>query len=652
MKRVCIVLSFLLSSVFLHGQYDTRENFYDAEFFFAEEDYPEALYAFSKVYQDGYQDNSNINYRMGVCLLEIDDRKTEAIPYLEKAIENITSKYREGSFKEENAPADAYLYLGNAYRINNQCDIATESYKQFLEYSRQDANLVLYAQLQIKACETASDLTEQTDTYNVGTLGQINMINAPVYNPAISGDLSTFAFMGRQRFYNGINISRKQDGKWLKPYNITPSVQSDGNQTVLSLSHDGNKLLLSMSNEYDSDIWITEYKNNRWLRSEPIGKPVNSKYYESHACFTPDGNSIYFTSNRRESIGDMDIFRCDLQKDGSWGSVVQIGENLNTSLNEENPFVSPDGTRLYFSSQGHPGLGGFDIYYCEIREDGTYGEPVHLDYPLNTRDDDYAFTPNLVEFENSLAMYAKGDEGQVDIFRFEWIPESAQPVIVAFESSREAGEVDREDEKPGAMDEQVSATGEEPGDEAMESEDAESGFTEDITETTGEDEMADVAQEPDRAAEEVPDDDAVIRETTGQYVIRPVFFDFDSFRLTPATTGKLDEIAAIMLHFPNIQLQITGHTDAVGAEPYNYTLAGIRARAVGDYLISKGIAKSRLTLVSKGETNPTALNRSRDNRDAPEGRALNRRVHFSVTVPNGIYLEVEDVRVPEHLKIN
>ena len=223
---------------------------------------------------------------------------------MKKATENIAEKrYREGTFKEENAPADAYLQLANAYRINNQFDEAIQNYRKFLEYEGDDTTPAIYAKLQIQACENAKEEISNREQYKVGTLGQINMIRAPVYNPVVSGDLNTFAFMGRQKFYNGVYVSRKQDGKWSKPYNITPSIQSDGNQTVLSLSHDGNTMLLSWADQFESDIYMSEYKNGRWYRSEPLPKPINSKYYESHACFTPDGNTIYFTSNRKESIG-------------------------------------------------------------------------------------------------------------------------------------------------------------------------------------------------------------------------------------------------------------------------------------------------------------------------------------------------------------
>jgi outer membrane protein OmpA-like peptidoglycan-associated protein/tetratricopeptide (TPR) repeat protein len=624
MKRVCTVFSFLLIISLLNGQYDPKENFYDAEFFFAEEDYAEALYAFTKVYNAGYEDNSNINYRIGVCLLQIDERKTEAIPYLEKATENTTLKYREGRFREENAPTDAYLYLGNAYRINNQFDHAKKNYEKFLEYEAEGSTSYLYAEHQIRACEKARQALKSKEKYDVGTLGQINMIRAPVYNPVVSGDLSTFSFMGRQKFYNGVYVSRKQDGKWQKPYNVTPSIQSDGNQTILSLSNDGNTMLLSWADHFESDIWISEYKNGRWYRSEPLPKPINTKYYESHACFTPDGNTIYFTSNRKESIGGMDIFKSEKNADGTWSDIILLGDNINTPLNEEYPFVSPDGKRLYFSSQGHSGLGGFDIFYSDIHEDGTYGEPVNLGFPLNTTDDDFAFMPKEVGYDSYLTMYSRGEADQVDIFRFEWIPENAQPVIVAFEQAVEETE---------EVAEKVEETVEEVAEE----------ITETVIEET--EELAEQVAEPIEETEE-----AVEEIVTDSYRVKPIFFEFDSYGLSANAIDKLNGLTAIMKQYTNLKLMIIGHTDAIGSENYNMKLAERRAKAVADYLQSKGIDKGRLTTESKGETDPVAINRTLDNRDAPRGRALNRRVQFRIIASEDIAVEVEEIMVPEHLK--
>ncbi len=595
MNKVLSFLTILLFTATLFGQYDPRENFYDAEFFLAEESYEEALFSFKKVYDEEYQDNSNINYRIGVCLLNIDGRKTEAIPYLEQAVKNINKKYKVGNFKEEAAPPDAYLYLGNAYRINYNNELACNSYMKYVEFFPDpDANnhQLMYTNLQMAACELALEAVKNPTEYDYGNLGQLNQISAPIYNAVVSGDLNTVAFMGQHKFYNGVYVSKKVDGKWLKPTSITPNIESDGNQDVISISQDGNKILLAWSDEFDSEIWITEYANEKWSRSNPIGRPINSKYFESHAAFSPDGNSIYFTSNRKEAIGEMDIFKSAKNADGSWGEIELLGDKINTQLNEDVPYVSPDGKRLYYSSQGHSTVGGFDIYYSEILEDGTYGDPVNLGYPLNTSDDDFAYSPKQINYEGYLTVYAKGEADQVDFFRFELIPEFAEPVVVAF-----------------------------------------------TEEEVVEEEVVEVVEE---VAEVVKPE---------KYLIKPIFFDFDSFELSNTARSNLDDLATILNKFPNVELEIKGHTDAVGTTNYNQILSEKRTKAVSKYLQGKSIAKERLVLKGFSEGNPVAINRTADDRDAPKGRQLNRRVEFNVKVVGNVVIEIAKVDVPEYLMI-
>ncbi|MBN1131860.1 MAG: OmpA family protein [Bacteroidales bacterium] len=614
MKRMIFSLVFMTISLMLLAQKEIKEDFYDAEFFFAEEDYKEALYVYNKLYNSGFQDNANINYKIGVCLLNIPGRKTESIPYLEKAVQDVTDRYREGSFKEDQAPLDAILFLGNAFRINNELDKAIEQYNKYRELlSDKDDYQLMYVDKQIESCENAGKAMANPVAISKGNLGQLIETAETKFNPVVSGDLGTLAFMGEHRFYNGVYVAKKIDGLWAKPLNITPSIQSDGNQYVLSLNQDGSKILLAWIDQFESDIFITEWANGRWNRSYPIGKPVNSKYFESHACLTPDEKSIYFTSNRNESLGGMDIFRCDRSGDGSWSEAVNLGSTINTPLNEESPFISPDGKRLYFSSQGHNTIGGYDIFYSELLPDESWSQPVNPGYPVNTTDDDFAFSPVYMQGENQLCLFAKGGEGQKDIFKFDIIPADARPVAVAFEEPAEEEQI-------------VAAETEEEAIEAVAEEEAEE----------------EIAAETEIVVE---------KPEIEEYIIKPLFFEFDSYALDAIAKEKLDNIAKLLLKFPELNIEIIGHTDAVGAYEYNQRLSLLRASSAADYLAARGIDKKRLNVTGKSESEPIAINRTKDNYDSPEGRKLNRRVQFRVIVSNLPVSIIEDIQVPEHLKI-
>jgi outer membrane protein OmpA-like peptidoglycan-associated protein len=580
-----------------------RVDFNDGEFFLLEEDYEEALFAFGKVYNKGYEDNAYINYRMGQCLINIAGRKTESIPYFEKAIGSISNSVKEGRFGETDAPPDALLYLGNAYRINMEIDKAIEQYNAFAKYiDSKDVTLQAYVDQQIAACGNALVGTASPVEITVGNLGQVQETHTSRYNMQVSGDLQTMAFMGKNPFYNGIYVAVKEGEVWGQPMNITPSVASDGNMDVVGLSYDGKKMLLAVSDQFTSNIYESVYEDGRWNPAVSLGKPINTKYYEGHACYSPDGQSIYFSSNRKESTGGMDIFRSDLLEDGTWSEPVNLGPAINTILNEEAPIMSPDGKRLYFSSQGHSTMGGYDAFYSELLEDGSFHEvPVNLGYPLNSTDDDYTFSPEAVSEENYSFIYTHGKLPQYDLFKFEMIGRNQDPVPVAMDEAEEV-------EEPLA-DQTVTEPEPEP------------------------------EPEPEEAVPE-------------RYYLRPIYFDFESYALSKESMAKLDILTSILEKHPALKIEITGHTDAKGTFEYNQRLSENRADAVFKYLILNGITKDRMLTRGLSESVHVARNTTRDNRDAPDGRMLNRRVEFRVSLMEGVIVEMEKVEIPEHLKLD
>jgi outer membrane protein OmpA-like peptidoglycan-associated protein len=610
MKRTFLLFSVAFLAILATGQddgQDARQDFADGEFFLAEEDYEEALYTFTKVYKSGYQDNANVNYLVGVCLLQIPGRKVESIPYLEKAVSRVSEKYAEGSFKEENAPPDAHLYLGNAYRINLEFEKACEQYRLFEEYVGTAGDIrSIFADQQILSCSNAVVAMNEPVPASIGNLGQINFTHEEIYNMVLSHDMKTLAYMGKNPFYNGIYVSRNVDGLWTRPLGINASIVSEGNMDVVGLSADGNTMLLAVTDEFSSNIYKSVFADNRWYPAESMGKPINSRYFESHASFSPDGKSIYLTSNRNGSVGAMDVFRSDLQEDGSWGTPVNLGENINTPLNEETPVISPDGKRIYFSSQGHNSIGGFDVFYADLQEDGSWGEAQNLGYPLNTTDDDFTLIPTGFQDNGIAYIFANGQPEQRPLFKFEIIDREATPVPVAFEEPVK-----------------------EPAEEVAE-----------LTEGEGEEgETEEPAVEP------------VVATGPERYLIKPVFFAFDSYALSDRAKAKLDETAGLLLKFPAIELEVTGHTDAIGTYEYNQVLSVNRAKAVADYLASKGVAKERLAVSGKSESEHVAINRTKDNKDAPEGRKLNRRVQFKASVTPGVIVQMEPIQVPDNLKL-
>ncbi len=614
MKKLSLIsglLLFLVPGLLNAQKDDVQVNFYDGEFFLAEEAYRDALLAFKKVYDAGFEDNANINYRIGICYLNIPGEKEKAIPYLEKAVSNVSKNYREGNINEKAADIDAWLFLGNAYRVNMQLEKSCDAYNQYIEASaNMDSKEILYANKQIEDCKRAIVVMKDSMQVEKKNLGPLYNSSLNDFNPVLALDGTAMAYMSEQRFYDAVFYMEIQNGRYTNPINITPQIQSDGDQYVTSLSKDGTKMLLSKISTFDADIMISDYEARRWNKSENIGKPINSKYFESHACFSPDGNTIYFTSNRKESIGGMDIFYSKLANDGEWSEPVNLGNTINTELNEETPFMCDDGKTLYFSSQGHPGIGGFDIFASKMQEDGTWTQPVALPYPLNTTDDDLFFFPRCDELSGYMTSYETDGLGSGDIYEIKVFP------------YEEISKKEVEEELDETLEEETEET---------------------IMEAESEPEEKPV----DEVIEEEPEE--VIDQPV--YTIKPIYFAFDSYALSETAISRLDEVAEMMKTYDEIKLEIHGHADAMGPDVYNKYLSEKRAEAAMNYLINKGIKPERLSAKGFSESQPVAINRNPDGSDSFRGRKLNRRVEYKIDPGIKETVIIEEIPVPEDLKI-
>ena len=318
-KILSISLTLILIATSAIAQVESlKENFNDAEYFFAKEDYTEALSSYLKVYKNGYKENANINYKIGICYLYSNADRDKAVQFLETAVKSISDKYKEGSLKEINAPVDAYLFMGNAYRITMKLDKAIESYQKFISMARKDDNIDKnWANEQIEACKRAKiAITKPVRAKFIMLDKPINSKTAS-YNPVLSGDGNTIVFVSKLRFYDAVEISTQKNGVWGSPVNITPEIQSDGDQYPCFLTQDGKTLYLNRRNNDNSDIYVSTFDGKQWSQSKPLNKEINSKYWESHACVSPDGKTLYFTSNRPQSYGGLDIFVSHLTN-GDW----------------------------------------------------------------------------------------------------------------------------------------------------------------------------------------------------------------------------------------------------------------------------------------------------------------------------------------------
>lgn len=605
---------------------ELKEYFSDAEFFFAQEEYADALYDYMELYNNGFKENANINYKMGICYLNIPGQKDKAIGHLLEATKSVSKKYSESKFKQKTAPLDAYLFLGNAFRVNNQLNDAIQAYNKYKEIAV-SAEEIKYADQQINACNTALGFMNNPLSVKLTNLGDsINGISSN-FKGVVSGDGKTLVFMNELPFYDAIYCSKYQNG-WSAPVNITPQIESDGDQYISSISHDGRQLFLTREDAFNSDIYMSRYENDRWTKSLPLaGQDVNTKFWESHASLSKDGKELYFTSNRKGGVGDMDIYVSRRQPDGTWGLPVNLGSPVNTPLNEDTPFITENDSLLYYSSQGNENMGGYDIFVTRLDASGKWLKPENLKYPVNTTDDDLFYYPwnnNQVGYISKIQPDGFGKE---DIYAVQPYDAKELPELLAdfFKSSEPAlGELTQiETKEPAITPEPVKPV---------------------QTEDTTVPEIPAEPTQPEKVAE------PAIQQIPGEIDLDPVYFAFDNFQLNEEGRKQLDKIFRLMKDYPAVRVKFIGHADAKGPAEYNQKLSEKRANAVLKYIYDKGIDATRMEAKGMGEQRFAAINSNPDGSDNPEGRRLNRRVEYEITGANDIILIIRATPVPENLK--
>lgn len=423
-----ILIVFICSHGYSQIENTPEEYFEDGDFFFFAEDYSEALFNFLQLEGTRFM-NDNIKYKIGLCYLNIEGEEYNAIPYFEEVSQNTTLKYKTKSVKEKQAPWHTYFYLGKAYRINNQLDKALEAYKTFKNLPDFEDNYNLnIVDNEISSCEKAKIIQDIPIKIKETNLGELINNSSANYNPVISQDENTLVFMTDLKFYNAIYQSKKTDGQWTDPENITSQVGSDGDVVPTSFSYNGKELFLVKGSNNNRDIYISRFEDGWWTKMEPLGENINSNRAESHASVSSDGNTLYFTSNRKGGEGEMDIYRSKKMKNGQWGLAENLGPKINTVYNEETPFLSADGNILYFSSEGHYNMGGFDIFYSGLKDNGSWDNPINIGYPVNTTADNIFYNTVGNGYIGYISRINREGFGNKDIYRILIIPDEKKPV--------------------------------------------------------------------------------------------------------------------------------------------------------------------------------------------------------------------------------
>jgi len=542
-----------------------------------------------------------------------------------------------------------YFLLANIEVSIGKYSEAKLDYETFLKNKIVNPDSRDLAEFQLNNCNFAIDAMKNPVPFDPKNMGEA--INSPLdeYFPAITADDQTFLYTRNNRtdqipLQEDFLVSKKINGVWSPATLLGNGINTPGNEGAPSISADGQILFFIACAEIDDtygpnrkgygscDIFYSQKVGSNWSRPYNVGPVVNSKYWESQPSFSADGKTLYFVSDRPGGFGSADIYYSTLRDDGSWGSPVNIGNKINTEGKEESVFIHPDGKTLYFSSDGHAGMGKLDIYVVRKNDDGEWGTPVNLGYPINTFNDENSL---LVNGAGTLAYFASsraGGFGGLDLYQFElynairpemityvkgkvYDAKTKQPLGAHFEL------IDLASAKPVIVSDANTGNGEFlvtlPIDKNYALNVSQSGYLfysanfalKELTDKTKPFTM-DVPLEP---------------IDTGNVVeLKNVFFETAKFDLKPESKVELNKLVTFLTLNKTLRIQLSGHTDNIGDKKSNQLLSQNRAKSVYDYLIANGIDAKRLTYIGYGDTRPKV------NNDSDENRAINRRTEFKV----------------------
>ncbi len=535
----------------------------------------------------------------------------------------------------------ALYELGNIYFKTEKIDSAKYYFNYFLKDNNGNDDNSDNVRRKLDNIEFAEEAMKHPANIKPINLGPNINTSLEEYSPAFSIDENTIYLTQRNGTLhpNEQNediyfAQRKSDLDWSVIRSLGPPINTIENEGAFSISADGNYIFFTSCSRPGGmgqcDIWLTMNKEGIWTDPANLQKPINSKNWESQPSISSNGKLLYFTSDRPGGYGGTDLWVSKFGEKG-WEEPTNLGPEINTSKDEQFPFIHSDGVTLYFSSEGHRGMGKSDLFISHIKPDGTWETPKNLGYPINTIGEDW----NLVVGRDGETAYYSTDklpnsQGGMDIYSFK-LPKEMQAQRVNYAKGYVR---DAKTKKPlGAS---VMLT---PMDNSSPT------FTF-AAEKTGIFTVALVANmqyaltidkpgymfhseyfDMPNVATDKPFElyiDLQKIEVGNSIVLKNIFFDTDKFDLKPTSTSELEKLYTFLINNGVVKIEISGHTDNVGGSGHNLKLSENRAKSVYTYLVNKGIEAARLTYKGYGDSKPIAENST----DA--GRATNRRTEFKI----------------------
>ncbi len=455
------------------------------------------------------------------------------------------------------------------------------------------------------------------------------------YFPSITIDDKELVFTRKVNFVNeDFFHSYKKGASWDAAKPMEGDVNTPQNEGALNISQDGQLIVFTACDRRDGfgscDIYMSFRTDNGWTEAINLGGRINTDQWESQPCLSPDKRDLYFASRRFGGYGGSDIYVSRMQPNGKWGDPENLGPTVNTAGDEQCPFIHADNQTLYFTSNGLLGYGDHDLYFAKKGPGNNWAKPVNLGYPINTINQEGTL---FIAADGKTAYYSSDrseGRGGLDIYSFE-LREAVRPNKTLWVKGRV---FDNKTKKglPSAV-ELIDLATKQPLSKVQTDETG--NYL--ITLPVGKDYAFNVNRKgylfysdhfflskstPDSTYEKNIPLQPI--EANASVVLKNIFFDVNQYELKPASQVELDRIVHLLSENPSVKIEISGHTDNEGKPADNLVLSNNRAKAVTNYLVSKGIAAQRLVSKGYGETKPVANNQTE------EGRAVNRRTEMKV----------------------
>lgn len=532
----------------------------------------------------------------------------------------------QNAIRYEYPDSMAYYYLGRSLQAEGKYAPAIEAYGTFLQYQPDD----MLAKEGIRGCQSAMRAKDKKKTrYIVKNAKLFNSRRAdfaPMYldktmtqlyftttSEKATGDTRS-EITGMKR--SDIWVSKKDEkGEWQKPEPVEGGLNTENDEGIVSFSPDGQTMYLTVSKRSVSadtsvEIYTSKRSDANWSEPQKFEITADTLSAYGHPAVSPDGTYLYFSSDMPGGYGGKDIWRINLKERG--GSLENLGEQINTPGDEMFPYMRAD-TILYFSSDGHPGFGGLDIFKATLNSTRDRWSVENMGLPMNSAGDDFGIT--FGDGEHGFFSSNRGDgRGYDHIYSFEY-PEVKITI---------SGWVLDKDEEPVAN-AVIRIVGDDGSNQKEVARDdgsfrfrLERGVK--YVMMAGAPGYLNVKQEFESDIEEEDADygvDFILAAINKPQVVENIFYDFDKATLRPESKEALDEMAQMLRDNPNVTIEMGSHTDRMGSDEYNVDLSNRRAKSVVDYLVGAGISADRLTWRGYGESVPKKVTK-RINREYPQ----------------------------------